>query len=455
MKKYKNKIKKYLKDPEEKNFIINVLMAFGVKGLSLLISVFATPLYIRYFNNNAVLGIWYTILSLLTWVSVADLGLGNGLRNKLTTVLAESKFGLAKKYISSTYAALFCIMMPLAIIGSIIIFKADLNSFFGVTNEEINRSALNCGVSILFIGITISFIIKPINNIIYALQKSSINNFISLCTSVIPLAYIIVSAPADSGTNFLRLSIIHVIAIEIPLIIATIIVFKGSIIQKCLPGLKYIELSVAKEMMGFGLQFFGAQIFFMMIMSTNELIISRLYNSAYVVQYNVYYKLFTLAGSIFTLALTPLWSKITRDLTLKKYKTIKNTLSVLYLFSGLAMLANFILVIALQRVLDIWLGSNTFEVDYVTAIIFAFFGGSYIFNTALTTVANGLGKMKSQIVIYSIGALFKLPVILLVRKFTDNWNVVTLYNAIVLTIFCVAEIMILKRMICAWEKNSQ
>ena len=109
-----DKVKALLKDPEEKNFIKNVSLAFGIKGLSLLISIFSMPMYIKYFNNNSVLGIWYTVLSLLSWISVCDLGLGNGLRNRLTEQLTEGKLVEAKKYISSTDAALVCIMLPIA-----------------------------------------------------------------------------------------------------------------------------------------------------------------------------------------------------------------------------------------------------------------------------------------------------------------------------------------------------
>ena len=250
--------------------------------------------------------------------------------------------------------------------------------------------------------------------------------------------------------NFLKLSIVHVSAIEIPLIIATVIIFQKTIIHKCLPGFRYIELSIAKEIIGVGLQFFGAQIFFLIIMSTNEIIISRLYASSFVVQYNIYYKLFTLAGSIFTLALTPLWSKVTRDLVLKRYDKIKSTLKILYLFSMIATIADFLLIFFLQKVLDIWLGNSSFEVNYLTALIFAFFGGIYIFNTALTTVANGLGKMQSQIIIYGIGAVLKLPIIFLVKKSLDSWEVVTFYNAIVLFVFCAVEIGILDKMINNW-----
>ena len=364
--------------------------------------------------------------------------------------MTEGKLVEAKKYISSTYAALVCIMLPIAFFGTFFLININFNTFFNISEHEISSSNLSFGIVILFFGITCSFIIKPINNIIYSLQKSSINNVIAFITTVIPLIYVTFASSADNGTNFIKLSIVHVLAIEVPLLVATVAVFRKTIVQKCVPSCKFVDFSIAKEIIGFGMQFFGAQVFFLILMSTNEIAISILYEPEYVVQYNAYYKLFTLIGSIFTLALTPLWSKITKDLTLKRYNKIRVTLNILYLVSFCAIIANFILVLFLQKILDIWLKSNSFDINYTTALIFAYFGGMYIFNTALTTVANGLSKMKSQIIVYGLGAIIKIPALLVLKMITDNWNVVTLYNALILTIFSIVEMIILKKMVDGW-----
>lgn len=77
-------------NPNEKIIVKNTFWAFVVKGGALVVSLFTTPAFIRYFNNNTILGVWYTLLSVLIWFLNFDLGLGNGIRNNLVKAYAEN-----------------------------------------------------------------------------------------------------------------------------------------------------------------------------------------------------------------------------------------------------------------------------------------------------------------------------------------------------------------------------
>ena len=427
-------LKKLKLEKSEKNLIINIIAAFAIKGVSLLISLFSTPQYIVFFNDNSVLGVWYTILSVLSWITICDLGLGNGLRNKLTEALTAGDTERAKHYTSSAYCAITIIIIPITVIGLALIPFLDLNEFLKLNPNVISPLTIKLSLAILFVGICLNFIFKTINSVLYAMQKSSVTNFIALITSIIPLCYITFFKSEDIQFNLIALSIVHVLATAVPLITATFFVFLTSL-KNCAPTPKYFTKSATKDVMGLGLGFFGAQIFFMLLMSTNELLINTFFLPEYVVEYNIYYKIFTTVGSLFMLALTPLWSKVTQDVAQKRFHILKKTNKLLYVVSGIAFIAQFAIIPFLQWFLDIWLGENSITVDYTTAIIFALFGGIFIFNNALNTIANGMGDLKTQFFVYGIAAVLKVPIIIALSHIFDGWNIIVLYNAISLIIF--------------------
>ena len=155
-----NKIKLLWRDKDERNLIVNILLAFGVKGLSLFVSMFSMPLYIRYFDNNDVLGVWYTILSILSWIMICDLGLGNGLRNSFTVAYAKGDKELGRKYVTSTYVSLMAIVIPIISVICIVVPFVDLNGFLKLPTDAVDVQTLTVSVIILLVGIALNFVLK-------------------------------------------------------------------------------------------------------------------------------------------------------------------------------------------------------------------------------------------------------------------------------------------------------
>ena len=88
----------------------NIFFSFGLKGVGIMISFLLVPLTLNYLNASEY-GVWLTLSSLMTWINHFDIGLGNGLRNKLTKALTLKDFNLGKIYVSTTFAILSVIII--------------------------------------------------------------------------------------------------------------------------------------------------------------------------------------------------------------------------------------------------------------------------------------------------------------------------------------------------------
>lgn len=424
----------------------NVLGAFAVKGLSLVVSLFTLPAYMRLFQDQNVLGVWYTILSVLTWVLNFDLGVGNGLRNKLALALAEENRTRARQLISSAYFMIGGLMLALAAAGLILIPLADWNSFFNVEPTLIPAETLVQVVRYAFIGIALQFFLRLVSSILYALQKSAVNNAISLITSVLLLAFALlapVAAPAESLKLF---SLGYVFCANLPLAAATAVVFWGPL-KDCRPGRRWVTGSCAKGVLTLGGMFFFCQIFYMVIANTNEFFITQYTDPANVVEYQIYNKLFTLAGTLFMLGLTPVWSAVSRAVAEGDYLWLRRLNRQLLWLTAAAAAAEFAILPFLQILVDFWLGPEAIAVRYDYALVFALFGTTMIGQTTVSAIANGTGRIKLQMLCYGLGVVVKVAVIDLGCRMTGQWIVVVLANALVLLPYCVLQQIDLSRYI--------
>lgn len=147
--------------------IKNIAVSLGLKGLSILASFMLIPATLGYLSDYEY-GIWLTMSSVMSWVYLLDIGLGNGLRNKLSEALATKNFELAKIYVSTTFFFLSLI------ISVFIIFFVSINpllDWYSILNVDPTRvSDLNSLVAYIIIFTCVGFVFKIVGNIYMAMQ---------------------------------------------------------------------------------------------------------------------------------------------------------------------------------------------------------------------------------------------------------------------------------------------
>ena len=167
----------------------NVLVKFVSTALTLLISFIMVPIVLG-FIGKVEYGIWLTISSIIAWFSYFDIGLGNGLRNKLAVALAEDDKEIANIYISSSYA-LIGIISIVMFLGFFVI--ADFVSWNSILNTELipNAELLKIVLTVFFF-FSLSFAMKILSSILQAMQLYAINDVIGVITQFFGLFSIII-----------------------------------------------------------------------------------------------------------------------------------------------------------------------------------------------------------------------------------------------------------------------
>lgn len=425
---------------DNRNLLKNILGTVLVKGGGMILAIILMPLYMKYFPDKVVLGVWFTILNVLNWILTFDLGIGNGLRNHLTISISENDSEKSKHLISSSYILLGIVVACISICIVILSQFIDWNDFFNVTTEHLSSDTLRLCVNISLIGILVSFFLRLVLSILYALQKAALVNAISLCIGVLTAIYLFVyPATGNVAKDFINLSVFHALVINIPLLVATIFVFHTPQLKAAKPSYKYYDSHLASKVLSLGILFLVLQLLYMVISVTNEWFISKFYAPQYCVDYQIYQKIFSLAGSIYMLALTPIWSAITKAYAEKRYNWILQVQKILYCSMVGMILLQVIIVLLLPQIIHIWLGDNAIPIDSKIAIIFVIYGCIFSWIAVLSTIVAGLGKLKTQLYGYTIAVLIKVFGIVLFAKYMDSWVFVVVITCIGLLPYCIAQ----------------
>ena len=94
----------------------------------------------------------------------------------------------------------------------------------------------------------------------------------------------------------------------------------------------------------------------MIITVTNEFFISYFFDPSFVVEYQIYIKIFSIAGTFVSLALIPVWSAVTKAFVEKRYDWIIKLVRFLYFVAGIAVLFQLAIIPFLDPILEFWLG---------------------------------------------------------------------------------------------------
>lgn len=422
----------------------NITGTVLIKGLAILLSFISMPFYIDYFNNRSVLGLWFTILSIINWVLTFDLGIGNGLRNNLSEALVRQDKQKIKELISSAYIILGIITLIITIAGCFLLRLFNWNSILNVGKVAADHRILLKTVLIIFCSITLQLWLRIIISILYALQRNVLANSLGVITNLIILFYIAFFKTGNTNTDLVNLAIVNASAVIAPLIFATVYVFAASL-KESKPAAVFYSKDSAKKVLSLGGAFFIIQISLLVIHSTNQVLISKIYNAGSVVDYQLYYKIFSIASMVLLLFTQPVWSAITHayaENNLNRIKNIYKCLTAAAIFGGICCFA---VIPFLQTIFDLWLGIHVITANSTTAVIFAFYSLTELSILASTCIANGISKLKCQLIFITFAAVIKIPITLLLSAFIKTWDSVMIANIIILLPIVIIQPIVLKK----------
>lgn len=410
----------------------NIVQSVILKGGSVAITLILVPLSINYINPTQY-GMWLTLSSLITWAALFDMGLGNGLKNKLAEYIALDDIEKARSYVSSTYAILTIISLMLFICFWIVNPHIHWYSILNVKNS--GNADLNNLVLFIFITFCFQFVLQLINSVLTANQAPAKYAFLNLIAQLCTLVGVICLIKFHKQGS---LSDLVFIIAGLPLLVVfagSIWFYKGSY-KQIAPSLKYINFKYAKELLSVGGGFFIIQICALVLYETDNIVITQLFGPKEVTTFNVAYKLFSTVLMLFVIVITPFWSAFTEAYVKNDYVWIKNAIDKMNkLWMVLSFCAVLLLIIS-PWVYNLWVGKSV-SVPLSLSIAMCLYTITNIWQAIYVQLLNGIGKIKLQLYLCTAGAIINIPLSVVLGRLFGVAGV-TLANVVIFIIIGIA-----------------
>lgn len=409
-----NKILLKLKNADKRSakMFKNTIAMIGIRGGSMLISFISAPIMLNHVDRVDY-GVLLTLTSIVSWVGLMDVGLGNGLRNKLPEFLANEDFISAKKIVSSSYATLaiyvFLLIISFLIASPFINWLNLLNS--PTSDAEEIRSLAN----VVFVSFCIQFLLGLMNSILFAYQMPAFQSVFTLIGQVLSLIALLIQIYVFDVTSVFQIGAINSIMTPLVLFLGSIWLFRNKLINIA-PSFSYVEYKSVGGILSLGLKFFVLQIITIVIFQANSIIIAKVVSPEAVVEYNLAFKYISTLTMVFNIAITPVWSATTDAYVRKDFIWIRKTLSQSRMICLVTIIVGILMLIFSKVVYSLWLGDGSIDISYNTTGLILIYVSFEMLYKVYGTIINGTGKVFAQMVITGCIAIIYIPMAIYMGK---------------------------------------
>ena len=392
----------------------NILASFIIKGWSAVIVLLMVPATLHCLGEYKN-GIWLTISSLLLWIDNMDIGLGNGLRNKIAEYMAHGERERTRSLVSSTFAMLSCIIIPVMLVLLLLIAVGDPYQVFNAAPAKVPH--LDQVLMVTVILVCTSFVFKLIGNFYMGLQLPAVSNLLIALGQTLALigTYIVLWSGSHS---LMFIALVNTVSPLLVYLLAYPYTFFYKYPQ-LRPSFRLIDFKEAKAVINMGVQFFIMQISSVVLFMTSNILISNLFSPEMVTPYQITYRYFSILLVVFTVICMPFWNATTDAYQRNDMEWIRQAARKLRLMTIGILLCLIVMVALSDIVYVIWIDRQT-VIDIRMSIVMAAYIFILIYSMRYSYFINGIGTLRLQLIFTATAAIVFIPLAYLATWWTHD-----------------------------------
>ena len=403
----------------------NILLSASIKSFNILCVIIIVRRSIDLLGVENY-GIWTAIASISTWVSLLDIGIGNGLRVELRRCFINKNWREARTLLNTAYIFIGVLSLVIIALFTVLWFYVDWTAFFNLKNYAVQN--VHILVLVTVIGLVLQLVFSLIQPVLNANLHSGLENIFLTISNALILVYLIFSTEHTIG--LVQYALLSAFLPVLAYVGFSLFYFLRYLPQ-LLPNLKETDFKAIRPILGTSGKFFFMQIASVLMYQMTSFLLIRYFTPNEVAEYNVAYRYFNLFYIVFMMFLSPLWSMSTDaylrgDLMWIIGMVKKYTLLLVFIFFALAfgyMVRDF--------AFKLWLKDVTVspKISFYVALTIAVMS----WNSMFLYVVTGAGKIHLQFLLAIVNIVLFFPMTHFFVKIL-NWGIdgVFISNIIVL-----------------------
>lgn len=392
------------------NILRQMKGGIGYRAGAMVLSFLAVPIMIDFLGTET-FGVWSTLLSIMSWAVFFDFGIGNGLRNKVATALANDNRNEARLYIASGYRMIGFVAVTIWAVLTIVAYFLPWQTIFNttaVTNTELRQT-----FQITAFFVLLNFWIGLVVPLFGAVQQTSFVELGRLITNLLVLFFVF-ALTFTTNSSLRSLAILYGSALVSSNFLLSFLFFKTN--RDLRPSI-HLDRQHTKPLLTFGSQFFVIQLAVLVIFATDKILIAQIFGAEYVIEYDVVSKIFSLVLVAHGLFMAPLWSAYTDAYEKGDLVWIRQMLwRQLQVFGGFAALV-FVLALITQEIIELWIG-DWLQISSTLVFCMGLFALISCWNNVFAFIVNGIGTIRIQLYISIIAMFLNIPLSIFLAKTT-------------------------------------
>ncbi|MEI9676035.1 O84 family O-antigen flippase [Escherichia coli] len=392
---------------KEKDEVIRLRGVYLTAIISLLskiismISIFITIPAILNYLGEELFGIWMTLSSIIAMLTFADMGIGNGVVNKLSKAIYSNSVNDIRKIITNAVTVLLIIATSINLLFYAATPLVSWNRILNLS-EKIDSHSIEHALFVFVFCFSLNVLFSIVQKIQLAYQLGFIASIWQILGSVFSLGLLFLFINLKLEMAWLVFSIAG-----IPAIFQLLNYLHFSLVI-CKTGffkISFIKIAEMKSLLSTGVLFFALQISMVCTYTSDNIILNTIIGAEAVTEYSVHVRLFSVIPILMGMVLIPLWPAYSSARIKKDIKWIRDVWNKSIMMALLvSVFIGGSIILFLPDIFDLWL-KNKIQPTYTLAYMLFVWKLFESVGLAISCFLNGMDLIKQQAFIAVVTAV--------------------------------------------------